>query len=103
MREGGSNDTSPPKTLPSSGRGRYRAAGRLRLRLGASLSVTAGALDRDGCPRRPGRYARAPVGFMAVGAIGPAVRYRESDGGRLIWFATSPRSRASSTGPLSWW
>src|SRR5262249_61123229 len=36
--KGGSNETSPPKAISSSGRTRYPPAGRLTLRLGASLS-----------------------------------------------------------------
>ena len=41
----------PRRTISASGRGRCRAAGRLALRLGASLSVAAGAHHRWLCPR----------------------------------------------------
>ena len=49
--KGGTNETSPPKAISASGRGRGRAAGHVAHRLGASLSDAAGAVDRRLCSR----------------------------------------------------
>src|SRR5262249_47056694 len=75
--EGGGHETSPPKTIPASGRGRCRTAGGVAHRDGASLSVATGALDRRLSGRRRGRYRRAANWSMAVGAARPAIRDRE--------------------------
>src|SRR5262249_56744869 len=75
------NETSPPHIL-ASGRGRGRAADRVALRLGASLSVTTGAVDRRISAGRLGRHHRAPDRSMAVGTARPASRHREPAGRR---------------------
>ena len=48
----GGDETSPPKAISASGRGRCRAAGRFAHRMGAGLSDPAGADHRRLCGRR---------------------------------------------------
>ena len=55
---------------------------RLAHRVGASLSVAAGAHRRRLCRRRRDRHRRAPDRAMAVGAARPAIRHREPAGRR---------------------
>ena len=73
----------PRRTFLASGRGRCRAAGRVALRLGASLSDAAGAHRSSAIP--PGGAADITarlIGPMAVGAARPAIRHREPAGRR---------------------
>jgi len=65
-------------SISASGRGRCRAFGCLAHRLGANLSDPAGALNRWLYPRRPDRHRRTPDRSMALGAVGSALRHRES-------------------------
>ena len=81
-REGRDRDETSPPTISASGRGRCRAAGRVALRLGASLSDAAGAHHRRLCRRRCDRHRRAPDGPMAVGAARPAIHHRKPAGRR---------------------
>jgi putative ABC transport system substrate-binding protein len=69
----GCNETSPPKKLFASGRGRCRAAVRVTDCTGASLSVAAGAHPRRLCGRRLIRHPRAPARTVAVRATWPAI------------------------------
>ena len=79
--KGGRYETSPP-TISASGRGRCRAPGRVALRLGASLSVAAGACHCAVRCRRRCRHYCAPDGSMAIGAARSAIRHRKSAGCR---------------------
>ena len=72
----------PRQTISASGRGRCRAAGRIAHRMGANLSVAAGAHDRRLRRRRRDRHPRAPDRSVAVGAARPAIRHREPAGCR---------------------
>src|ERR1700704_4300429 len=60
------HETSPP-TISASGRRRCRAAGRVVLRLGASLSDANGAHRRHFSRRRLERHRRTTDRSMAVG------------------------------------
>ena len=92
----------PRRTISASGRGRCRAAGRLAYRVGASLSVAAGALGRRLCRRRRDRHPRAPDRSMAVGAARPAIRHREP-AGRGGNIGTEAVVRAPPTATRSSW
>ena len=86
----------PRRTFSASGRGRCRAAGRVALRLGASLSDAAGAHLIVGFRRwRCDRHRRAPDGSMAVGAAWPAIRHREPAGCRQQYRHRGGRARAA--------
>ena len=52
------------------------------LRLGAKLSVAAGALDRAVSTRRWDRHPRSLARSVAIGATRPAIRHRQSAGRR---------------------
>src|SRR5262249_40539197 len=73
-------ETSPPH-IPASGRGRRSAAGHVTRRLGAKLSVAAGAVRRRLCARRR-RPRHAPDGSVAVRTARAAVRGPEPGRGR---------------------
>ena len=79
---GGRYETSPPKAIPASRRGRCRAAGRVADRAGANLSVAAGAHHCRICPRWWQRHHGTPDRTMVVGAARPAIRHREPAGCR---------------------
>ena len=73
----------PRRQFLQSGSGRCRAAGCIARRVGASLSVAAGA--HRSCHLPPGgsvEHLRAPDRPMAIGAAWPAVRHREPAGRR---------------------
>ena len=61
-RRRGDDETSPPKAISASGRGRCRAAGRVAHRVGASLSDAAGAHHR-----RLSRRRRADIVARLIG------------------------------------
>jgi hypothetical protein len=69
------HETSPPKTVPASGRGRCRAVGSTAHRKGASLPDAACAHRRRFCPRRGKRHNCTLDGAMAVGAARPSGRH----------------------------
>jgi hypothetical protein len=77
---GGHCETSPPKTIPATGSGRYRASGHVADREGADLSDAARAIGRR-LPRRPNsRHRGAPDRPMAIRAARPAIRDRQPAG-----------------------
>ena len=67
---------------------------RVAHRMGANLSVAAGAHHRRLCRRRRRRHPRAPDGSMAVGAARPAIRHREPAGRRQQYRHRGGRARA---------
>src|ERR1700704_3555377 len=73
---GGDYETSP-QTISASGRGRGRAASFVAICAGASLSIAASAHHRRIWCWRHARHQRAPDSSMAVGAVRPAIYYRE--------------------------
>ena len=75
------SETSPPKAISASGRGRCRTPGSVARHLGASLSVAAGALDSRLYLGRQHRHHIAPVGSAVVGAARSAIHHRKSTGG----------------------
>ena len=85
--------SAPP--ISASGSGCSRAPGHVALRLGANLSVAAGAHHRRLCRRRPERHPRAPDRSVAVGAARPAIRHREPAGRRQQHRHRGGRARAS--------
>ena len=68
---------------------------RVARRMGAELSVAAGAIDRRLSPWRRGRHLLTPYGAMAVGPAWPAVRHREPAGCREQYRHRSGREGAA--------
>ena len=89
----GLHEASPPR-IPASGRGRRRAAGSLARRMGASLSVAAGELDRVRSRRRHTRHHRAARGPSDVSAARPVGGHRQPSRRRRQSRPAGGRARA---------
>src|SRR5262249_3372611 len=79
-QRGGDDYGTSPQTVSPSDRGRCCASDGVASCLGASLSDTAGTLDRGLSRWWHGRHRRAPDRTMAIGTLETAIQRREPGG-----------------------